>query len=850
MKPLKTFHVTPALPENLAILRDMAYNLYWSWHPEVIEVFRRLDRDLWESTGHNPVKMLGEVRQNVLTSAAADEGFLAQLRRASEAFQTYLSEVGYVEKGCEEHHLRVGYFSMEFGLTECLSIYSGGLGMLAGDHLKSASDLGVNLVAVGLLYQQGYSRQYLNADGWQQDFFPENDFFNLPVEECLDAAGEPVMVSVDYPTGPVHAKVWRVNVGRVPLHVLDTNIPANARAEDRDLTDRLYGGDDDMRLRQEILLGIGGLRALDKLGLRPTVCHMNEGHAAFLALERIRQQMVEKGIPFAEAREATVPGNVFTTHTPVPAGNDRFSPEAMTLYFTEYARQLGLPWREFMGLGRENPADDHEFFCMTVLALKLAAHNNGVSELHGEVARGMWINVWPGVPLNEVPVGAITNGVHARSWVSSDMAELFDRYMGPRWADNPMDRAVWERVDKIPDEELWRTHERRRERLVAFARDCLTRQLDRTGATPRERRVAGEVLDPKALTIGFARRFATYKRGTLLLRDLDRLARIVNQTDRPLQIIYAGKAHPKDNDGKEFIRQIVHTARMEPFRHRIVFLEDYDQVVARRLVQGVDLWLNTPLRPLEASGTSGMKVVFNGGLNCSIPDGWWPEGYNGYNGWCIGRGESYEDRAYQDDVESRALYDLLEREIVPIYYDREGDGPPREWVARVKNSIRTLAPVFNTNRMVLEYTRSFYMPSGIAFNALNQDGRAKALADYKAKARAAWAGVHLVEVNGGDQSALVVGQKKPVTATVALGQLTADEVCVQAWYGRIDPRDEIVDGVAVNLTVQSCEGGRAVFAGDIPCAKSGRQGYQVRIIPKHPDLASPLTMGLVKWATA
>lgn len=851
MKPLRTFRVHPNLPPELDVLRELAYNIYWSWHTEVIDVFRRLDRDLWETSGHNPVRMLGEVRQSALKAAAADEGFLAQMRRAADAFHNYLEDIGYVGKASAEHGLRVGYFSMEFGLTECLNIYSGGLGVLAGDHLKSASDLNLNLVGVGLLYQLGYMRQYLNADGWQQEYFPENDFANLPVTRCKDAEGQPIVVSVDYPTGPVLAQVWQVNVGRVQLYLLDTNHEGNARQADRDLTDRLYGGDDDMRLRQEVLLGIGGLRALDALDLRPNVCHMNEGHAAFLALERIRVAMVEQGVDFDEARELTVPGNIFTTHTPVPAGNDRFTPEAMARYFTDYAKALGLSWAEFMALGRERPEDVSETFCMTVLALKLAAHNNGVSKLHGEVARGMWINVWPGVSREEVPITSITNGVHARSWVSGDLAELFDRYMGPRWADDPMDRAVWERVNKIPDEELWRIHERRRERLVVFARERLSRQVERSGGSPREQSLANEVLDGKALTIGFARRFATYKRATLLLRDAARLAAILNDADRPVQIIYAGKAHPADNNGKEFIRQIVHASHRPEFQGRLVFIEDYDQVVGRAMVQGVDLWLNTPLRPQEASGTSGMKVVLNGGLNCSIPDGWWPEGFNGQNGWQIGQGEAYADQAYQDDVESRALYDLLEREIVPTFYEQRGGGVPREWVARVKNSIRTLAPVFNTNRMVLDYTRQFYMPAALAHRRLAEPGRARDLADYKARVRTAWGRVRVMAAEADYDADLVVGDQLALTVTVDLGDLTPDEVCVQAWVGRTGATGRIEGGVAHELAHEG-EGadGTYTFAGRLNCQRSGRQGFQVRVIPRHRDLANPLTMGLVRWADA
>ena len=850
MKPIEVYHVAPKLPEKLAALRELAYNIYWCWHVEVIDLFRRVDRDLWEQTRHNPVKMLGLVKQQRLDQLAADEGFLAQLRRAHDGLTSYLSEQSYVGRGCREAGLSAAYFSAEFGLTECLPIYSGGLGMLAGDHLKSASDLNVPLVGVGLLYQQGYFKQFLNADGWQQEEYPANDFFTLPLSECLDEHGQPVEISVDYPAGPVHAKVWAVNVGRIKLYLLDTNIASNLRPEDRDITDQLYGGDNDTRLRQEIMLGIGGVRALRAVGIKPTVCHMNEGHAAFMALERIRVEMVEHGLSFAEAREATLCGNVFTTHTPVPAGHDRFTPEQIERYFKAYHPQLGLSLTQFIDLGRERDAQHGDMFSMTVLALGLASYANGVSELHGEVSREMFTSLWDKVPEGEIPISHVTNGVHARSWVSGDMAELYDRYLGPRWADDPMDRAVWERAVHIPDEELWRTHERRREKLVAFTRKRLGDQLRRVGATPREIRTSSEVLDPKVLTIGFARRFATYKRATLLLRDLGRLSRLLNDADRPVQILFSGKAHPRDNAGKELIRLIVHTAQQEEFRHRIVFLENYDQEAARYLVQGVDVWLNTPLRPLEASGTSGMKVVFNGGLNCSVPDGWWPEGYNGQNGWRIGRGESYDDLEYQNTVESSALYDLLERDIVPLYYDRGEQGLPRDWVARMKESIRTLAPVFNTNRMVLEYTRRFYMPSAQSYHKLNADelGPAKVLAGWKQKVQDAWKQVAVRSAVAEDDGERLVGTSKRVRATVSLGSLSADDVSVEIYHGDIDARGEFANGHACPMKYEGEQDGKQVFVGEFKLDTSGLQGFTVRVLPKHQDLVQPLQLNLTRWA--
>ncbi|MEJ2738084.1 MAG: alpha-glucan family phosphorylase, partial [Anaerolineae bacterium] len=645
MKPIHTFLAVPSLPAPLEPLRELASNLRWAWNHETIELFRRLDSDLWETTGHNPLLMLGTIDQGTLEAAASDEGFLAQLARIDLELEVYKdgASTWFQRAHGPVQAPLVAYFSAEFGVTECLSIFAGGLGVLAGDHLKSASDLGVPLIGVGLLYQQGYFRQYLNEAGWQQEAYEDNDFHNLPLTLQRRPDGTPVTVEIPHPGRKVIAQVWRAQVGRVPLYLLDTNIPGN-RPQDRDITDQLYGGDREMRIKQEMVLGIGGYRALEALGLEPTVYHMNEGHSAFLALERIRRLMETRGLPLADAREAASAGLVFTTHTPVKAGHDYFSPDLMNRYFADYARALGLSRQDFLALGRRNPANDGEEFCMTILALRLAAYSNGVSRLHGQVSRRMWQGLWPGVPEDEIPIGHVTNGVHFQSWISREMKELYDRYLGPRWREELADQTVWQQADHIAAEELWRTHERRRERLVAFCRRRLRDQLRRRGAPQAAIEAADEVLDPEALTIGFARRFATYKRATLLLSDRERLARILNDPDRPVQIIFAGKAHPRDDAGKELIRQIVELARQEAFRRRLVFLEDYDMAVARYLVQGVDVWLNTPLRLQEASGTSGMKATANGVLNLSVLDGWWDEAYRPEVGWAIGRKETYPDR--------------------------------------------------------------------------------------------------------------------------------------------------------------------------------------------------------------
>ena len=863
MRPSHTFRVIPSLPAKLERVRELAHNLWWSWNHEAIELFRRLDRDLWESTGHNPVLMLGSIRQERLEQMAEDDGFLSHIDRVCRVFDRYLASQStwynkaYGRAGkdgaAEGAGHRIAYFSAEFGLTESLGIYAGGLGILAGDHLKSASDLGLPLVAVGLLYQQGYFRQYLNPDGWQQELYPENDFYNLPLTLERQLSGAPLLIEVQYPGRVVKAQVWRAEVGRVPLYLLDTNIEGN-RPDDRDITDQLYGGDDEMRIRQEILLGIGGIRALEALGLRPTVCHMNEGHSAFLAIERIRLLMEEHSLTFAEAREAATSGHVFTTHTPVPAGIDWFRPDLVDRHFSHFYPALGISRHEFLGLGRTDPGDTNGYFCMAILAMRLANRTNGVSQLHARVSRDMWQEVWPQLPAAEVPIIGITNGIHPRSWISHDMADLYDRYLGPRWVERPAELSVWQRVMRIPDEELWRTHERRRERLVAFARRRLRTQLEQRGSRPSEIRQAEEVLDPEALTIGFARRFATYKRAALLFRDVERLARIVGDRDRPVQIIFAGKAHPKDNPGKELIRQIIHHARRPEFRNRIVFIEDYDMTVARYLLQGVDVWLNTPRRPHEASGTSGMKATANGALNLSVLDGWWDEAYTPETGWAIGRGEEYasDQVDYQDKVEANAFYDLLEKEIVPVFYERGRDGLPRGWTAKMKAAMRDHAGLFNTNRMVRDYTELCYEPSAARSERLMQNDleRARALAAWKTRVRQQWPKLRIERVwaDTAEGQELQVSDQLQVQAQVHLGDLKPTDVAVELFHGPLDAEGLIGQGkVLPTLIAQSKGAGTYLFAGAISCRTSGRHGYALRIVPKHKDLDSPFEMNLILW---
>ncbi len=849
---IRTFQVFPDVPDALKPLLELAHNFWWVWHYDAVELFRRLDRELWEVVYHNPVKLLGMISQQKLAEAARDDGFLAHLGRVHEAFKQHLHEHGwYANTYGKNSNMLVAYFSAEFAIHESLPIYSGGLGVLAGDHLKSASEIGLPFVAVGLLYRNGYFQQYLSSDGWQQEAYPELDFYNLAVEPMTYTDGSPVHIRVELPENAVFCKVWRANVGRIPLYLLDTNLPENAPA-DRDITSRLYGSGTELRIKQEIVLGIGGVRALEAINVAPTVFHMNEGHAAFLALERIRRILEENPhLTFDEARQQVMATNVFTTHTPVPAGIDMFTPEMMLKYFKDLIPALKLDEEGFLALAREDVTNKKQGFSMAVLAIRLADGANGVSWLHGDVSRKMWHNIWPDVPADEVPIKHITNGIHTRTWLAGDIQFVLDRYLSHKWQSDPTDQSVWEGVNQIPDEELWRAHERCRERLVGWTRQTLKEQLLKRGASYDEIASAEEVLDPEALTIGFARRFASYKRGNLLLRDPDRLRRLLEDTKRPIQFVFAGKAHPADMEGKELIKLIINFARDPAVRRRIVFLENYDMNIARYLVQGVDVWLNTPRRGMEASGTSGMKAAANGIPNCSILDGWWVEGYAPDLGWAIGRGESYADGNVQDTVESQALYDILEKQILPLFYKRGIDNMPREWIGRMKNCMRKLAPVFNTNRMVREYAEKFYIPGNARGQQLKTEGfkRGIDLAHAKEKLRKQWPGITVVGVHTSGNGHYKVGQSMDVEALVDLpGDLKPEDLKVELYAGRLNATNELESATPqIMKPTRQMSPGRYLFTGTVECRTSGRQGFSVRVLPGHPDLATPFEPGLITW---
>ena len=849
MKEVVVYTVVPKLPERLDPLEEMAKNLWFCWNLEVIDLFRSIDPVLWEETGHNPLAMVSSLGNDRIKELLEDDGFLLEMDRITAEFKRYMGEKKTYGFGLEAPiDFTIAYFSAEYGLTDCLPIYSGGLGILSGDHVKSASDLCIPMVGVGLLYQKGYFRQYLNVDGWQQETYPENDFHVLPVILERDEKGDPLTIEVPFRNRSVKVRIWRIQVGKIPLYMLDTNTVLNSE-EDRDITSYLYGGDKEMRLKQEIVLGIGGVRALHRLGIRPVVYHMNEGHSSFALLERIRLLMEEHRLTFQEAREAVYCSSVFTTHTPVPAGIDIFDQSLIASAFGDYLRLLGISVETLLSLGVQDDHGRNEPFNMAVLALKNVARTNGVSDLHRVVSRRMWKRIWPELPEVDVPIHGITNGIHIPSWISDDMAHLLDRYLGRRWTEDPDNIKIWERINRIPDLELWRTHERRRERLVAFARRKLQEQLQRWGAKKVEIQAASEALNPQALTIGFARRFATYKRGDLILKDPARLARILNDPQHPVQIIFAGKAHPQDESGKEVIRNINHLARQPEFSQRIVFIEDYDLTVARYLVQGCDIWLNNPLRPLEACGTSGMKAAANGGLNMSVLDGWWAEGYQVGLGWAIGSGEEYENPAYQNQIESQTIYNLLEKTIVPLFYERGRDNLPREWIGMMKKSMQTLAARFNSHRMLEDYVHRFYLPSAVNWNKIQSDrfSGVRNLSAWINRVKTSWQQLRILETKTDSRAGIQAGGSLKAEVTLHLGLLSPNDVSVDIYYGRVDSKADFLDRSTLTLHDFTQKGNQTVFRGEIPCQDVGRFGFRVRVLPSHPLLSNPYSLDLILW---
>jgi starch phosphorylase len=843
IQPIREFLVRPALPDALSRLAELAYNLLWSWEPIVRSVFRRLDPVLWRDCGYNPVLMLGRVPQATLQKAAGDPRYVAVYRSACEAYDNCVRKGPAAPDG-----KLIAYFSAEYGLTECLPVYSGGLGILSGDHLKSSSDQDYPLIGLGLLYQQGYFRQFLNPDGWQQERYPMNDFYTLPLMPVKQADGGDLKVTVKLPTGNVFIQVWKLDVGRINLYLLDTNIPENVLPQDRDITDSLYGGDIDTRIRQEIVLGIGGMRALNAMGLKPTVFHMNEGHSAFLALEQIRLYMRDDHLTFEEAQETARTSNVFTTHTPVPAGIDLFDPGLMYHYFSDYCSEVGIDFQQLMALGRRNIYNRDERFSMAVLALNISAFRNAVSRLHRQVSQEMFHDLWPQLPLWEVPVTSITNGVHLPSWLNDELAALYDQYLEPDWSQRFNEPGIWEQVKEIPDEELLEVHRRRKRRLVNFVRSHQHAAALRRQASASEVRRASEVLDPNAFTIGFARRFATYKRATLLFRDFERLKRILLNKDMPVQLVIAGKAHPKDQPGKNFIRDVVQFSRDPDLWKHVVFVEDYDMKVAREMVQGVDLWLNNPRRGEEACGTSGMKAAINGVLNLSILDGWFDEAYEHLGGWAIGEREPYSED--QDGLHASAIYYQLENEIVPMFYERK-EQTPREWIRRMKQSLMYITPNFDCRHMVREYMSELYDPAHSQYlRAIEGNYRqVRDKARWNARVREVWDRVRFVEAGPGPAGTVISGKPVTVRAAIELAGLTPEDVRVEVVMGNVDNNGHLEQTEVMVLPAMDLQGSVTMFGKDVVFERTGRLGYALRVSPNHFD--DPLTrpcMSLLKWS--
>ncbi|HEY5035571.1 MAG TPA: alpha-glucan family phosphorylase, partial [Chthoniobacterales bacterium] len=802
-------------------------------------------------TNHNPLRMLQLSRQARLIEVAKDESFLRDLGEVHCALKKYLARKDtYGKKGAGHAFKRpIAYFSAEFGFHESIPNYSGGLGILAGDHCKSASDLDLNFVAVGLLYRHGYFKQQINKEGWQEAVSLNQNFHHLPIRE-VRRGDELLLIAVPLLGRKVHAKIWELHVGRINLYLLDTDIPENG-AEDRLITAELYGGDLEMRMRQEIVLGVGGVKALSALEIQPEVFHMNEGHSAFLALERIRLHVAQHQLDFHSALQVVASANVFTTHTPVPAGNDAFPREMMVRYFGDFATQLNIPFDELFRFG-QTTTDPVASFSMTILALRMSRHANGVSKLHGAVSQSLWKDVWAGVPTHEVPITSITNGIHTKTWMAPEFSALYTKYLGD-WEEHLTEPDFWRGVIDIPDSELWQTHQELKLRLVQFVRDRVRAQRERLGESPEAIRATQSILDPEILTIGFARRFATYKRGALLFSDPDRLLRMLNNLARPVQFIFAGKSHPRDEGGKALIQEVYRLTRETGFHNRVVFVEDYDTYIARRLVQGVDLWLNNPLRPLEASGTSGMKLPPNGGLNLSVLDGWWCESYNGKNGWAIGAEVAEGAIDFQNEVDASSLYQLLENQIIPLYYAKPDGRLPLAWLQLMRESIRSITPAFNTHRMVKEYAERLYLPAAKAHAEFTRDGYRAAivLSQWKGEMRKDWAEIKItdVQIANHDRQNIHVGEALRLSAKVHLGPVNPQHVRVEAYHGEAE--NNSLRNPSTTVLAQASrldENGNYLYEGSIPAADSGTYGFSVRVVPTYPHLLQPHELRLISWS--
>ena len=845
--------VNPQLPKRIGKLSEIANNLWWSWNTEFLRLFKMIDRDLWETCEKNPVKFLKQVSQDRLEAVATNQEFLKEYDRLAKEFDDYVTSKNtwFSNKYPENKKDLIAYFSAEYGLDQTIPIYSGGLGILSGDHLKSASDLGIPLVAVGLLYKNGYFHQKINGYGDQETEYNNIDLSNLPINPVKDENGEELKIYVKFEKRKIYLKVWKINVGRIKLYLLDSDIDENEPG-DREVTLKLYGGDQEMRIKQEIVLGMGGTNLLTRaLGLNPTVYHMNEGHSAFLILELIKNIIKEKKVSFEVAKDIASSKTVFTTHTPVPAGNDIFPIALVEKYFKEFWPRLGLDREEFLKLGMKPCTDLEPGFNMGILALKVAGKKNGVSKLHGAVSRELFGDVWPEIAANESPITYVTNGIHTCSWLAPSLKELYNKYLIPYWQDNIYKDEVWENINNIPNQELWEIHQKRKQKLLEIVKESTTNRLRRSGYSYEEINDITSKLNPNALTIGFARRFATYKRATLIFRDLERITQILNNAERPVQLIFAGKAHPADKEGQDLIKRIHEISMMPQFKGKIFLLENYNIAMSRYLVSGVDVWLNNPRRPMEASGTSGQKASVNGVVNFSVLDGWWAEGYNQKNGWTIGTNAEYPSYEEQDIADSQSMYYTLENKIIPAYYAKDENGISKKWMQYMKNSIMSTGGKYSTARMVVDYTNQLYIPlCNLTKKYYTNLESVTEYSVWKKDITTNWKDVQIEQIEGNaDNITLDAGNQIEVKCVVTLPNIDVRHIEAQVYYGKFldDGSVQDVKIIPMKLDGKDDENKKYYYSAKIDLISGGNYGYSFRVMPKHEMLLESANLDLIKW---
>ena len=846
--------VNPQLPKRIDKLQEVANNLWWSWNTEFLRLFQKIDKDLWETCEKNPIKFLRFVSQDRLEAASKDNEFLKEYDKIINQFYDYMNskDTWFQKNYPENKNELLAYFSAEYGLDRTIPLSSGGLGILSGDHLKSASDLGIPLVAIGLLYKNGYFQQKIDGNGNQQTEYVNIDLNDLPLKPLKNEQGEDVTVYVKFPLRRLYLKVWQINVGRVKLYLLDSDIDKN-NPEDRDVTLKLYGGDQEMRIRQEIVLGMAGVQLLNKeLKLNPTIYHMNEGHSAFLILELIKNTIKEKKVAFDVAKDIVSSKTVFTTHTPVPAGNDIFPVELVEKYFKDYWIRLGISREDFLKLGMKPGRDLEPGFNMGVFALKIAGKKNGVSKLHGAVSRELFGDVWPDIAANESPIDYVTNGIHTCTWVSPKLKELYNKYLMPYWQDHIYDDETWKKVNDIPNNELWDIHMQRKLKLFDLVKKNVTERLRRSGMPYEEITEMTSKLNPNALIIGFARRFATYKRATLIFKDLERVTQILNNPDRPVQLIFAGKAHQADVEGQNLIRRIHEISLMPQFKGKIFLLENYNIAMSKYLISGVDVWLNTPRRPMEASGTSGQKASVNGVINFSVLDGWWAEGYNQQNGWTIGTNAEYASYEDQDTADSISMYRTLEDKIIPMYFDKNENGISDKWLQVMKNSIISTGGRYSTSRMLVDYTKKLYLPlCNLTKKYYSSIDNVAEYNSWKRNLYLNWKDVRITQKNNLDNITIDAGNKIEVNAEVYLPQIDVQNVSVECYYGKILDNGIVEDVKIIPMKlVNSDDTNRTYqFKTKIELRTGGNYGYTFRVMPKHEMLLDSANLNLVKWVT-